>query len=155
MLSKRPVLRILVALFFLLMLFSSHIYCFAKFIGSRYGNNSSLYSQYYAEACNDVHLRGLTPKKHSSEHRSGEESLSTLCPISPAWESNARTFHIDRDVRNLAPTGCFYCTALLKKLSSLLSKTLLIVRWKVKHKRYRVRIKLLLYHGHKKSSIAL
>ena len=46
---------------------------------------SSLYSRYYAEACSEVHLHGLTlgntaPKKH----RSGGEPLATLCPICSA-----------------------------------------------------------------------
>ena len=105
MLSKRPVLRFTAALFFLLKLFSSHIYCIPKynkiiFKGGELVDNaarsslddaqrallllmsfvcrkfllhqieSSLYSPYYAEACNE--LRGPSPSLLPGQLRSEE-----------------------------------------------------------------------------------
>ena len=76
-----------------------------KYIKSK--TKSSLYSRYYAEACNEwrIHLRGLAPGQHSFEETShGGEPLATQYPIRPNRDSfKLKTFHAYSDVINHTP----------------------------------------------------
>jgi len=55
--------------------------------------NLTLYSLYYAEACNEFMVPNSATKQHSYLRRcwSSGEPFETLCKMWPAWDSNSQS----------------------------------------------------------------